>query len=90
MKLTGGGIVHIQIATQTTPQQNEQLIKFACAEGCEHFAFLHENQRKPNVGRRWSNICWCIGASFYLTHDRTYCGLFYALNMAINCFVEPC
>lgn len=38
MKLTGGGIVHIQIATQTTPQQNEQLIKFACAEGCEHFA----------------------------------------------------
>lgn len=36
--LTGGGIVHIQIGSSTTPQQNEKLIKEACKVGCEHFA----------------------------------------------------
>lgn len=51
MKLTGGGIVHIQIATQTTPQQNEQLIKFACAEGCEHFALNRVYSRCKKCGK---------------------------------------
>lgn len=51
MKLTGGGIVHIQIATQTTPQQNEQLIKFACAEGCEHFALNRIYSRCKKCGK---------------------------------------
>lgn len=36
--LTGGGIVHIQVASDTTPQQNEALIRKACSVGCEHFA----------------------------------------------------
>ena len=49
--LTGGGIVHIQIATQTTPQQNEQLIKFACAEGCEHFALNRVYSRCKKCGK---------------------------------------
>ena len=51
MKLTGGGIVHIQIATQTTPQQNERLIKFACAEGCEHFALNRVYSRCKKCGK---------------------------------------
>ena len=51
MKLTSGGIVHIQIATQTTPQQNEQLIKFACAEGCEHFALNRVYSRCKKCGK---------------------------------------
>lgn len=51
MKLTGGGIVHIQIATQTTPQQNEQLIKFACTEGCEHFALNRVYSRCKKCGK---------------------------------------
>ena len=51
MKLTGGGIVHIQIATQTTPQQSEQLIKFACAEGCEHFALNRVYSRCKKCGK---------------------------------------
>ncbi len=36
--LTGGGIVHIQVTSDTTPQQNEALIRKACSVGCEHFA----------------------------------------------------
>lgn len=36
--LTGGGIVHIQAASDTTPQQNEKLLDYACKSGCEHYA----------------------------------------------------
>lgn len=35
--LTGGGIVHAQLGSKTTPVQNEKIIKYAVECGCEHF-----------------------------------------------------
>ena len=35
---TGGGIVHFNLGEDTTPQQNEELIKYAIKCGAEHFA----------------------------------------------------
>nr|DAO90607.1 MAG TPA: anaerobic ribonucleoside triphosphate reductase [Caudoviricetes sp.] len=36
--LSGGGIVHAQIGTSTTSQQNEKIIREAIRAKCEHFA----------------------------------------------------
>lgn len=36
--LTGGGIVHIQVDSETTPGQNKELIMYAVKSGCAHFA----------------------------------------------------
>ena len=36
--LNGGGIVHAQIGSKTTPTQNEKIIRYAISCGCEHFA----------------------------------------------------
>ncbi len=49
--LSGGGIVHCQIASETTPQQNEKLIKYACSVGCEHFALNRVYSRCRECGK---------------------------------------
>lgn len=49
--LTGGGIVHIQVASETTPEQNEKLIRYACKVGCEHFALNKVYSRCKNCGK---------------------------------------
>lgn len=36
--LTGGGIVHCQLGSKTTPSQNKKIIEYAVKSGCEHFA----------------------------------------------------
>lgn len=49
--LTGGGIVHIQVASETTPEQNEKLIRYACKVGCEHFALNKVYSRCKDCGK---------------------------------------
>lgn len=48
--LTGGGIVHIQSASDVTPQQAEKLIRYACKVGCEHFAINKVYSRCKDCG----------------------------------------
>lgn len=49
--LTGGGIVHIQVASSTTSAQNEKLIDYACKVGCEHFALNRVYSRCKKCGK---------------------------------------
>ena len=49
--LSGGGIVHIQVASDTTSQQNEKLIRYACSVGCEHFALNRVYSRCKDCGK---------------------------------------
>ena len=60
--LTGGGISHIQIASPTTSQQNEMLVRKAAESGCEHFALNRVYSKCQKCGKVYTenkDICDC-------------------------------
>lgn len=48
--LTGGGIVHAQLGSKTTPSQNRKIIEYAIKCGCEHFVLNSVYSKCPKCG----------------------------------------
>lgn len=48
--LTGGGIVHAQLGSKTTPAQNKKIIEYAIKCGCEHFVLNSVYSKCPECG----------------------------------------
>ena len=48
--LTGGGIVHAQLGSKTTPSQNKKIIEYAIKCGCEHFVLNSVYSKCPKCG----------------------------------------
>lgn len=48
--LTGGGIVHAQLGSKTTPAQNKKIIEYAIKCGCEHFVLNSVYSKCPKCG----------------------------------------
>ena len=48
--LTGGGIVHAQLGSKTTPLQNKKIIEYAIKCGCEHFVLNSVYSKCPKCG----------------------------------------
>lgn len=48
--LSGGGICHAQINTETTAKQNETIVREAVKSNCQHFALNRVYSRCPDCG----------------------------------------
>ena len=75
--LSGGGIVHLQIGSQTTPKQNEALIRAAIKCNCEHFAINRVYSKCNDCGHvydtKMSDCPHCGGHSLgYFTRTIGY------------------